>query len=82
MRYLYSRISAFQEPAVLNRSIQEHKKILRAFADKDKKALKSLIKSNWSLLLDEKPQNSGRKKGSKLIKRRWSGKKAIKTGQE
>ncbi len=63
MRYLYSRISAFQEPAVLDRSIKEHKKILRAFEDKDKRALKSLIKSNWSLLLDTKPQKSGRKGG-------------------
>jgi len=61
MRYTYSRISAFQEPAVLDRSIQEHKKLLRALEDKDKRALKSLVKSNWSLLIDKQPQKSGKK---------------------
>lgn len=55
MIYAYSRITAFQEPAVLNKSIQEHKKILQALEDKDKRALKSLVKSNWSLLLDKLP---------------------------
>lgn len=59
MRYMYSRISAFQEPAVLAQSIQEHKKILRALENKDTKALKSLVRSNWSLLLDKKLQNYG-----------------------
>lgn len=61
MRYLYFRLSAFQEPAVLDQSIREHKKILRALKDKDKKALKSLIRSNWSLLLDKKLQEYGDK---------------------
>ncbi len=61
MRYMYSRISAFQEPAVLDQSIQEHKKILRAFEDKDKRALKSLIRRNWSLLLDMQPHKPGEK---------------------
>jgi DNA-binding GntR family transcriptional regulator len=56
MRYTYSRITAFQEPAVLERSIKEHKKILRALEDKDKRALKSLVKSNWSLLVNNPPQ--------------------------
>lgn len=63
MRYTYSRITAFQEPAVLDRSIQDHKKILRALEDKDKRALKSLVKGNWSLLLDKLPQKSGEKGG-------------------
>ena len=55
-RYAYARIAAFlQEPTVLERSIQEHKRILRALEDKDKRALKSLIKSNWHLLLDRLP---------------------------
>lgn len=61
MRYRYSRISAFQEPAVLDQSIQEHKKILRALENKDKKALKALTRSNWSLLLDKKLQKYGEK---------------------
>jgi len=61
MRYTHYRISAFQEPAVLNRSLQEHKKILRALEDKDKRALESLVKSNLSLLLDKQPQKSGEK---------------------
>lgn len=61
MRYMYSRLSAFQEPAVLDQSIQEHRKILRALEDKDKRALKSLIKSNWSLLPEKQPKKSGEK---------------------
>lgn len=61
LRYTHSRVTAFQEPAVLDRSIQEHKKILRALEDKDKKALKSLAKSNWSLILDRLPQTSSGK---------------------
>lgn len=65
MRYTYFRITAFQEPAVLDRSIQEHKKILRALEDKDKRALKSLVNDNWNLLLDRLPQKS-REEGTKL----------------
>lgn len=66
MRYNYFCITAFQEPAVLDRSIQEHRKILRAIKDKDKKALKSLVKSNWSLVLDRLPQKSVGKKGARM----------------
>lgn len=54
-RYTYSRIVAFQDPVVLERSIQQHKRILRVLEDKDKRALESLIKSNWNLLLDRLP---------------------------
>lgn len=61
MRYLHSRITALQEPAVLGQSIKQHKNLLRAFEDKDKKALESLIKSNWSLMLAKQPQKPGRK---------------------
>jgi DNA-binding GntR family transcriptional regulator len=62
MRYTYSRITAFQEPAVLERSVQDHKKILRALKDKDKRALKSLARNNWRLLLDRMPKKP-REKG-------------------
>ncbi len=55
-RYSYARIVAFlQDPAVLDKSIKEHKGILRALEDKDKRALKSLVESNWNLLLDRLP---------------------------
>ncbi len=50
MRYSHARITAFQEPAVLDKSIKEHRKILRALENKDKRTLKTLIKSNGSLI--------------------------------
>ena len=65
MRYTYSRIMAFREPGILKRSIEDHKKILRALEDKDKRALKSLIKRNWKLLIDKQSQKSG-ERGAKL----------------
>jgi DNA-binding GntR family transcriptional regulator len=65
MRYNYSRITAYRDPEILKRSIEGHKKILRALEDKDRRALKSLIKSNWNLLDDKKSQKSG-ERGAKL----------------
>lgn len=62
LRYSYSRIIAYMEPAVLKQSLQEHKKILRALEDKDKRTLKTLIRSNWSILLDRESSESGKLK--------------------
>ena len=62
LRYTYSRIIAYMEPAVLKQSLQEHKKILRALENKDKRTLKTLIRSNWSLLLDLETKESGKLK--------------------
>lgn len=60
LRYSYSRIIAYMEPEVLKQSIKEHKNILQALEDKDKRTLKTLIRSNWSLLLNRETQESGK----------------------
>ncbi|MBN2245206.1 MAG: GntR family transcriptional regulator [Candidatus Aminicenantes bacterium] len=65
MRYSYSRIIAYMEPAVIKQSMREHKGILRALENKDKRTLKALIRSNWSLLLNRKTGESGELKVKK-----------------
>lgn len=64
MRYTNSRITAYSEPGILERSIEGYKKILRALENKDRRALKSLIKSNWNLLIEKKSQKSGERGAS------------------
>lgn len=65
LRYSYSRIIAYMEPAVLKQSIKEHKRILQALEDRDKRKIKALIRSNWSLLLNRETRESGRLKVKK-----------------
>ena len=65
LRYTYSRVIAYHEPAVLKRSVREHKEILKALKDKDKRTLKYLIRKNWSLLLNCQTQDSGKLKVKK-----------------
>ncbi|UCC40462.1 MAG: GntR family transcriptional regulator [Candidatus Aminicenantes bacterium] len=51
LRYKYVRMYAFRKPGVLERSLNEHKELLKALKAKDKKRLKTLTLRHWGLLL-------------------------------
>lgn len=61
LRYSYARFYAFRKPGVLERSLQEHKEILEALKNKDKKKLKTLILKHWGSLLQPSPFEEGLK---------------------
>lgn len=50
LRYNYTRYVAFQDPEIMKISLGEHKRILRALSDRNKKELKNLVKTHWGFL--------------------------------
>jgi DNA-binding GntR family transcriptional regulator len=60
-RYRYARFYAFRKPGALERSLQEHKEILAALRNKDKRKLKSLLLKNWGSLLQPSSFDEGLK---------------------
>lgn len=61
LRYNSSLISAFHKPGVLEKSLEEHKDILKALKSKDKKHIKTLVTSHWESLLKPSPFEDGLK---------------------
>jgi DNA-binding GntR family transcriptional regulator len=53
LRYNYARYVAFQDPEVMKRSLDEHKKILNALRNKNKREIKKFIKTHWSFLIQQ-----------------------------
>lgn len=53
LRYNYARYLAFQDPEIMKRSMDEHKKILNALTNKNKREIKKLIKTHWSFLVQQ-----------------------------
>ena len=51
LRYNYARYVAFQDPAIMKKSVHEHRKILRALSSGNKPELKKLMKTHWSFLI-------------------------------
>jgi len=52
LRYSYAFLQVFREQGVLKRSLDEHKDILKALKNKDKKKLKGLMSKHWGSLLE------------------------------
>jgi len=61
LRYNYARLYAFRKPGVLKKSLKEHKEILRALKNKDKKKIKNLMVKHWGSLLQPSPFKKGLK---------------------
>jgi DNA-binding GntR family transcriptional regulator len=53
LRYNYARYLAFQDPEIMKRSLNEHKKILNALKNKNKREIKKFIKTHWSFLIQQ-----------------------------
>lgn len=53
LRYNYARYVAFQDPEIMRRSLIEHKKILNALRNKNKRDIKKFIKTHWSFLIQQ-----------------------------
>jgi DNA-binding GntR family transcriptional regulator len=53
LRYNYARYLAFQDPQIMKRSLGEHKKILNALREKNKREIKKFIKIHWSFLIQQ-----------------------------
>ncbi len=53
LRYNYAQYLAFQDPAIMKKSLDEHKKILEALTNKNKRELKKFIKTHWSFLIQQ-----------------------------
>ena len=53
LRYNYARYVAFQDPEIMKRSLDEHKKILNALRNKNKREIKKFIKTHWSFLIQQ-----------------------------
>lgn len=53
LRYNYARYVAFQDPEIMRRSLDEHKNILNALTNKNKREIKKFIKTHWSFLIQQ-----------------------------
>jgi len=53
LRYNYARYVAFQDPDIMKRSLDEHKNILNALTNKNKREIKKFIKTHWSFLIQQ-----------------------------
>jgi len=53
LRYNYARYVAFQDPEIMKKSLDEHKKILVALKNKNKRELNTFIKTHWSFLIQQ-----------------------------
>jgi len=51
LRYNYAQYVAFQDPEIMKKSLDEHKKILNALKNKNERELKKFIKTHWSFLI-------------------------------
>lgn len=58
LRYSYAFLQAFRKQGVLKRSLDEHKEILKALKNKDKKKLKGLLSKHWGSLLESSPSEN------------------------
>lgn len=53
LRYNYARYVVFQDPEIMKKSLEEHKEILIALKNKNKRELKKFIKTHWSFLIKQ-----------------------------
>jgi len=53
LRYHYATYVVFQDPEIMKRSLDEHKKILNALKNKNKREIKKFIKTHWSFLIQQ-----------------------------
>jgi DNA-binding GntR family transcriptional regulator len=53
LRYNYATYVVFQDPEIMKRSLGEHKKILNALKNKNKREIKKFIKTHWSFLIQQ-----------------------------
>jgi DNA-binding GntR family transcriptional regulator len=53
LRYNYARYLAFQDPEIMKRSLAEHKRILNALREKNKREIKKFMKTHWSFLIQQ-----------------------------
>lgn len=53
LRYNYARYLAFQDPAIMKKSLDEHKELLAILRKKHKRELKKLTKTHWSFLIQQ-----------------------------
>jgi DNA-binding GntR family transcriptional regulator len=53
LRYNYARYLAFQDPEIMRRSLDEHRNILNALKNKNKREIKKFIKTHWSFLIQQ-----------------------------
>lgn len=61
LRYSYARLYAFRKTGVVERSLNEHKEIIEALKNKDKKKIKNLMVRHWGSLLQQSPFKEGLK---------------------
>lgn len=61
LRYNYARSYAFRKPGTLERSMEEHKEILKALENKDKIRVKNLLLNHWGSFLHPSPFEEGLK---------------------
>lgn len=61
LRYNYARFHAYKKPGVMERSLKEHKEILKALKAKDEIQLKEVLAQHWGSLLQPSPFADGLK---------------------
>ncbi|NIM57347.1 MAG: FCD domain-containing protein [Candidatus Aminicenantes bacterium] len=81
LRYNYARFQALKKPGVLERSMADHKEILKALKEKDKRKMRSLLLKHWGALLEPSLLEAGLKEYlikelKEVKKRKLSQKKA------
>jgi len=54
LRYNYAHYLVFQDPDIMQSSLEAYKKIVKALAEKDKDKLQNLIKFHWSFLVQQR----------------------------
>jgi len=54
LRYNYAHYLVFQDPNIMQSSLEAYKKIVKALAEKDKDKLQNLIKLHWSFLVQQR----------------------------
>jgi len=59
LRYSYAHLHAFKKPDVLKTSMREHKDILTALKNQDKKKLKNLVFEHWNSRLQPSSYEEG-----------------------
>lgn len=59
LRYNYAQIHAFKTPGTLEKSMKQHKELLKAIVNKDKEKLKNLIVKHRSSLWEPSDYNDG-----------------------
>ena len=61
LRYNYARLYAYHKPGVMERSMNEHREILKALKERDKNRLRTLMLNHWGSLLQPSPFEDGLK---------------------